>query len=459
MTHAAHQWVDRLSAETLPVLRRTQTQVRDLLKQHGVNHLRLAQVIARDPGFSLHIIRLFNRLPNAPREPVNKIALALPLLGMTRIEEACRTLPCLEERLHGAPRLGLIACYGRAAHAAIYAGALAARRRDPDEGSLYTAALLHDIGEMALWSREPDKMCTMQQLIHQGDGHEDAALEVFGCTLQEISAGLGEMWCLPELIRVSQGLSNSYLPRPLSVMLCAALARESSLGWLRTATLDHVELLAEFLEIPLDSALSWLHGQAAEAARQLYGLPIPLPAFHLIPPVPAPAAKPLPKASPRPPEVQPQPSSATGQTANALQGLIQSALLEIHREIGLQRTMFAMLNSDRTGLRARLVGGDPSAEGLKGFSVDLSTPSLFSLLMKKPQAVSISPANAEKYRALIPPPLQAVINPDQCLLLSVFLRNRPVGLFYADSALQHPITRQQFDSFKAVCQRTLLALA
>jgi HD-like signal output (HDOD) protein len=496
MSQAAHHWVDLLADETLPVMRRTLTQVRDLLNQSSVNHRNLAAVISRDPGFSLHIIRQFSKLPTPPKEPVNRIELAIPLLGMAQVERASRSLPCLEDRLKEPPRRGLIACYSRAAHAAIYARALGLRRHDADEGGLYTAALLHDLGEMALWLQEPDRMRQVHALLHKGDGHEDAAMEVFGCTLQEISAGLSEAWQLPELIKVAQGLSNSYQPRPLTVMLASALARESSLGWQRQGTLDDAELLAEFLEIPLEQTLSWLHTQAAEAARQLQTLPTPLPAFHLIsggePPVekaPAPtvavskekpaavAPQEAVKESPSEPKTVPTPATAAqspvpvepskptpptqtpAKAANPLQQLITTALQQMRREHGLQRAMFAMLNKEKTELRARLVSEQTSDNTLKGFYVELTSPNLFTLLLKKPQAISLTPANAEKYLQLIPAPLHQTINPKQCLAMSVFLHNKPIGLFYADNGLTEAVTPQQFVNFKAVCQRTMLALA
>jgi HD-like signal output (HDOD) protein len=472
MTTVAQQWVDRLANETLPVMQRTLTQVRDLLNQASVNHHNLAEVISRDPGFSLYIIRQFNGLPNAPQEPVKRIELAIPLLGMARVEQASRTLPCLEDRLQGPPRQGLIDCYSRAAHAAIYASALATRRRDADEGSVYTAALLHDIAEMALWSQQPQRMRQILKLVQQGDGYEEAAMEVFGCSLQEISSGLSRAWQLPDLVRDAQGHFNSYQPRPLTVMLASALARETSLGWLRQRTHDHLELLAEFLETPLDQVLAWFHTQAAAAARQLQRLPIPLPAFHLIH-----DGSPLTQPVPRKPQPQsipvaekpapaaaeahaptPAPASAA-KPASPLQQLISTTLQEICGEQGLQRAMFAMLNTDKTTLRARLVSEESAEGSLKGFKVDLATPTLFSLLLKKPQAISLSPSNAQKYQHMIPAPLHAVINPRQFLAMSVFLRNKPIGLFYADNGPKGAITPRQFANFKAVCQRTIKALS
>jgi hypothetical protein len=255
-------------------------------------------------------------------------------------------------------------------------------------------------------------------------------------------------------------------------MLACALARESSLGWLRQQTLDDLELLAEFLRTPLDQTLAWFHSQAAAAARQLQTLPIPLPAFHLPYSGSPPAqAKPR-KTQPQPTPVADKPAPATakahtplpagasaGKSTSPLQQVISTALQEIHREHGLQRAMFAMLNSDKSSLRARLASEESDEDSLKDFKVELASPSLFSLLLRKPQAISLSPTNAQKYQHMIPAPLHTVINPRQFLAMSIFLRNKPIGLFYADNGAQGAITPRQFDNFKAVCQRTIQALS
>jgi len=477
MTETLHEWTRRLKGETLPVLRRTLTQVRDLLNSTSVNHNRLSEVIARDPAFSLFILRRLNELPVQPKEPVSKISLAIPLLGMGLIEQSCRTLPCLEDKLKGPPRRGLIDCYSRGAHAALYAQRFAELRGDRESGSLYTAGLLHDIAEMALWSQVPELMLEIRQKTAQGVEREDAALEVLGCSFESLNVQLSESWGLPPLIAASQGLSNSYLPRPLTVMIASTLARESSLGWQRQRTLDDIELLSEFLDIPLDTTIANLHSLAAEAARQLCSLPIPLPGYWLIsgdapkkqspsgaeekpkpappPPAPEPAKKadaPIPPVTPAPPPVQ------AAEKSNPLQAALMSGLQEMQHQHGLQRVMFALMNKERSALHARVVLEPKADQSLKSFSVELTSPSLFSLLMTKPHALVVKADNLEKYRSMIPVPLHPIINPDSFLAMSVFLRNRPIGLFYADNGPGGVVTPQQYENFKASCQRVIQAL-
>ncbi|MCU7878665.1 MAG: HDOD domain-containing protein [Candidatus Thiodiazotropha sp. (ex Lucinoma borealis)] len=489
MTQTVQDWADKLSADPLPVMQRTLTHVRDLLQKSSVNHNRLSEVISRDPGFSLHIMQRLSSLPNPPKEAVTKISLAIPLLGMGLIEQASQTLLCLEDKLKGPPRRGLIDCYSRAVHAAFYARGLSESQGQSDGDALYTAALLHDLGEMALWSAEPDLMRSIHTKIVDENERESAALEILGFTLEELNAQLSLQWRLPELIHDSQGLSNSYQSRPLTVMLASALARESSLGWHRNRTQDDIELLAEFLDITHDEANAYLHQLSAETARTLDVLPLPLPAFYLIcedrvakdsvqesvPQQPLKqidrvieAPKPIAETQPKPeskPNVTPDETLNAAQPPtpkkriNPLQELLNVALQQMHEELGLSRVMFAMLSPDKTSLKARFVTESDQQLSLKGFSLSTTKPSLFKILMNKPQSISLNRNNAEKYLPMIPQSALEQINPSGFIAMSVFIRGKPVGLFYGDNGISGPgVTRQQYDNFKVICQKTVQAM-
>ncbi|MES9990779.1 MAG: HDOD domain-containing protein [Candidatus Thiodiazotropha sp.] len=485
MTQTVQEWTRTLSSEPLPVMQRTLTHVRDLLGKSSVNHNRLSEIISRDPGFSLHILQRLGNLSTQPKEPVTKISLAIPLLGMEVIKQASHTLPCLEDKLKGPPRRGLIDCYSRAAHAAIYARELAKLKAWQESDTLYTAALLHDIGEMGLWSVAADRMRTIQDKIGSETPRDDASREILGFTLEELSLQLSQHWQLPDLVQESQGLSDNYQPKPLTVRMASTLARDSSLGWRHARTDNDIELLAEFLEIPQERAIAHFHRLAAEAARELHRLPLPLPAFYLIPwdlepskpkmeqaeaaktvaspttpTEPPPAEAPQPPAETAAPETpSAKPEQAPKKRINPLQQLISNALQQMHEELGLSRTMFAMLSPDKTVLKARFVVEAEKQLSLKGFVLNITKPSLFSALLKKPQAVSLNKGNAEKYLPMIPQSALEQMNNSGFATMSVFIHGKPVGLFYADNGISGPgVTRQQYDNFKAICQKTIQAI-
>ncbi|MES9940980.1 MAG: HDOD domain-containing protein [Candidatus Thiodiazotropha sp. 6PLUC2] len=473
MSQTVEEWVRQISAEPLPVMQRTLTQVRDLLdKKTSVNHSRLAEVISRDPGFSLYVLQQLRNPSNQPKEAITRISLAIPMLGMALIEKASKTLPCLEDKLKGPPRRGLIGCYSRAVHAACYARGLSEFRNQSDGDTLYTGALLHDIGEMAIWSDAPDTMIRIQKKIEAGDDRESVAQAELGFTFETLNIKLSERWQLPDLIRDAQGSANSFQPKPLTVMLASTLARETTLGWSSKKTVADLELLAEFLEIPQEQAISRLHKLAAETARTLQALPLPLPAFFIICGDEKPVKKTQPetaKAAPakkvasekRPTPVPPKAANPPPpKKSNPLQDMLSSALEQMHQDLGLSRTMFAMLSPDRKMLRSRLVIESEQQLSLKDFALDFKNPSLFKILLNKPQAISLNKGNAEKYLAMIPPEAKEQINTSGFISMSIFIRNKPVGLFYADNGLSGPgVTRQQFENFKAICQKVMKTMS
>ena len=377
MSSSMQEWVERLSAKPLPAMRQTLSRARDLLDASNTNHSVLGEVVARDPGFSLYLLRSLNSLPKGPREPVSNIPNAISLLGMAAIERAIHDLPTLDGGSTESAKLGLAECYSRAAHAGIYAAGLAKWRGQAGQQAFATAALLHDVGEMALWAHTPQVMNKIQRLIALGGGREDAAVQVLGFTLEELNRQLGSRWRLPALAQESQGIFNSYKPQPLTVMLACAVARASAFDWQNRELLDLLELLAELLELPLDQVQSQLHQYAAHAARELQPLEFPLPAFRLVlapskeirTTTSEPDRQPQGKAGTNRPiagvtpdrQTSSQSRPAQEDQTNPLHTQLMRAFRDMQQHHGLRSVMFAMLSPDKTRLKARFVAGVKAA--------------------------------------------------------------------------------------------------
>jgi HD-like signal output (HDOD) protein len=476
MLESINDWVYRLSSKPLPVMRQTLTRVNELLKNTHASLTKLSEVVGLDPGFSLYLFQYLNDLPKRPREPICKIPNVISILGMIAVEQAVAQIPVLEERLKGASRLGLIDCYSRAAHATVYAAGLAKRLGQQDPQTFITAALLHDVGEMALWVQAPDVMRGIHSRITQGAGREDAALEVLGFSFEELNQQLGSRWRLPALVQDSQGLFNSYQPQPLTVMLACAIARASAKGWGNPELMEYLELLADFLNIPEDKAQALLHQYAAQAGRQLYRLPLPLSVHRLLQ-LPAEnktaanpqAVKPtkttagavspphLSATRPTPLSTQPSPAETavkTDKQANPLHLQLTRTIDEMQNAHGLDNVMFAMLSPDKRCLKARYVASASQNDRLRSFETRLDQPGLFSIIMQKPQALWCNAANRERYLPMIPPQAIQTLCDKGFLIMSIFFRNKPIGMFYADNTeAANDLTADQFNNFKVSCQR------
>jgi hypothetical protein len=144
---------------------------------------------------------------------------------------------------------------------------------------------------------------------------------------------------------------------------------------------------------------------------------------------------------------EPAPAAKIG----SLQQSLGRVMRQILDELGLQRVMFAMLTPDRQAIRARYLL-EPEHSGLSGFAVSARQPGLFSLLLTKPHGIWINSSNQAKYRPHIPPEVAGLLNPQGYYLVSVVVKGKPIGLFYADAGPRaDTMSETQFHQFKQLC--------
>jgi hypothetical protein len=194
-----------------------------------------------------------------------------------------------------------------------------------------------------------------------------------------------------------------------------------------------------------------LHRVAAEAARELHGLGLRIPVWGLVDSEPPPASEgPEPEAS--------KSSAQRGSTDGALgMGTLHDALHGVmsamQREAGVTRVLFAMLTQDRQALKARFVLGAAPDAALRGFAAPMARQNLFSLLMRKPQALWLHPGNAARYVNLLGAGLRQSVSEAGFYTASLFVRGRPVGLFYGDALDADPLGEGGFEAFRRLSQR------
>ena len=104
----------------------------------------------------------------------------------------------------------------------------------------------------------------------------------------------------------------------------------------------------------------------------------------------------------------------------------------MHEGLGLNRVVFAMLTPDKGQLRARSILGSDNDPLFNRFVIDLESHNLFTRLLEKPQSLWLDENNRGKFFPLIPIGFHKLIRNDSFLVMSLFVRNKPVGIFYAD---------------------------
>jgi len=451
-------WVGELTQQDLPVLRQTRQALTALEKLANVSGSQISAQALPDPMMVLKVMRMANS-GRASRfaQPVLTIEHAVMMNGLSASFAKMQTCPVLEEIVTPEVSHGWWIVIARAYHAACQARDWAILRLDMNVEEVYIATLLQELGEMALWNVVPEQMKRLEN-ERRKQGAAEAEQQRFGFTLDALTLALAEAWNLPPLIASALRTEDCEAhPRARLVSLARKLARHAEHGWYDIALQQDMEEIADTLKISMDDATARIHRVAADTARGRT-FPAVSPAATWLPLLPGPW--PDDEVSPAP--VVSDPFDETMATLAAdvggklhLNDLMKLVLKGMRDGIGLQRLVFAVLTPDGAQLRARFVVGAGESAALRQFQFDMHKPSLFSKLMGKKQAFWMNDETRPKVQSLLDEETQRITEGYQFFAMSVAVRGRSVGLFYADHEA-NALEAAAYEKFKRLCTQAAL---
>lgn len=480
------EWAAYLDTVDLPVLRSTAEAVGRLAKTPDqVTSAALAQVILHDPMLTLRVLRLANRPRSARFETeVTMAEHAVVVIGVTPLFEQLSRLSVVEDRLQAKERAldDLRLALSHAFHAAYLARDWAILRMDMQAEEVYVAALLHDFVHLVLGCVVPEDLRKVRRLRRkEGLGAEEAETRVFGFPLHQLQDELALAWRIPELTLALMDPGNAERPRTRLVLLAAEVVRHAARGWYNEALEQDYAALAEMLRITPDDAASLVHVDCVVAARgwRRYGVP-PLAAWLPLLPGEWPE-EPEEEEAPRPAAPQPgsgethfhhrrgRPETFKRSMADIaahcngtlnLHDMMSLVMRGMHEGIGLDRVVFALMLPDRSAVKVKYVIGAQPDSPLRHFAFSMQTANLFARLMGKVQGVWVNGGNRGQLGPLIDEELLAMTEGEDFFAMSVYVREKPVGLFYADKKdNDEPLTDKNYQEFKNLVLQAAQGLA
>ena len=443
----------KLPEVRLPVMPQTAGELRRLLDLRSTRHSQLQDILLADPAALIAVFRELEHARPGASDQVGDAAHAVSLIGVDAFRRLIEGLPVRDSGERPVENASVCA-YSSAAHAAVYATAIAERRGLARPEELATAALLQNPAVLALAAAEPESTQRAVNAVRDGVSADVAFGAELGEPLQDANRRLAETWALPALARQALGDWDDFNPRPQVVRLADEIAQTTAIGWYGEHADALTALLGEFLGLEPDQTSSWLHCRSVDAARRLSPFAYPLPGYRLalIPggddededdDLPLPASRRVTTATTQ---------AATRTDLNATMGAIMK---RIRREVGATRVVFAILNRKRNHLRTRLALGAAGEDGLRHLDLDLGQRHLFSILMGKPQSLWLNSTNAAKYRRYLPEPLHGMLAGADTFMMSLYVGNRPLGLMVGDG---NGLDADGYRQFRELCQEATTAL-
>lgn len=466
-------WLDAISNRDLPILRASLQALGEQAQLVGeINGSQISTVVLPDPMLVLKVMRMANSgRSNRFAQPVVTIEHAVMMVGLGASFNQMLACEALEDALSQEAQSGLLRCVGRARHAATQARDWATQRLDMNVEEVYIAALLHAVGEMALWTVDASSMLQVEALQEQL-GHEQAQQQVLGFRCGELSLSLARAWNLPPLIQAAFDPAECEAhPRPRLASLANRLATLCTSGWYAPELTEVAGQVADTLHLPDDDVTARMHRVAAEMARTrpLAGVVHPATWLPMLPgPWPGPAQQP--EAEPQAAAAEPVPPSLNtlqqvlDEIAAHLDGTLtlhdlMQLVLRGMGQIGLERVVFGLLTPDKSELRAKYVVGATEDAALKRFRFDLRQPHLLARMLARQQAFWLNPETRGKVASLLSAEMQSILA-QEYLLMTLAVHGRVVGHFYADRGNSgSPMDAACYEDFKALCTRAAEAMA
>ncbi len=465
-----NKWVKLAFNEPVPVLKYTIKELRYLCSKAEIPLKEITHVVERDPGLVVHILRTSNnRRKGRLATEITHVNQAFRLMGTDQLTELPDALPAVGDILQGQAKIRLLATFNRAYHAARFATDWAALRRDMTPDEVFAAAQLHFLGEMILSIHAPELLEKITKLrINDNLASEEAQYMILGFTLNELTQKIAEKLQFPSLVTEALSAENAKFPRAYGIMLGVQLARNISYeGWYSPYTLEIQKQIAEWMDISVDEVIARTHTIAAEIARETPQYDTE-PAARLLPLI---RTLPTDNGANNKTDAQIQTHAAIclipqlSLLRDAVQMMtkfspknisrdefIQHIVTSMHDGIGLNRVVFCLFNQEEEILQGHVIKGAENDPAFNRFTIKLGASNLFSHLMSKPQAVLINESTRGKFWPLVSTDFQKLINTNSFVAMSIFVKNKPYGLFYADrhtSICQ--IEERSYNYFKTLC--------
>lgn len=476
-------WVERLNRQGMPVFAGTARDLARISASEGSSAAELARVVLQDAGMTARVLRVANSpLYNPGGHRISTISRAVVVLGFDAVRSICLSIAVVEAIGNARSKERVARQMARSFHAATQARTFAARRRDGAPEEVFIATLLYHLGALAFWSFSEELAGRLEAALERpGVDARHAEREVLGFELRQLTRELGREWQLGELLEHAVDGKQDEDPRVSNITLGHELAAAAEQGWDAAPVAAVLERVAETLYLPLDQVTRLAHGNAEEAAKTAahYGAAY---VRGLIPTVrrraepdagdaPGETAPPedVPPAAPGR-FVEPDPMlqlqilrelSALLETDPDFNLLLEMVLEGLHRGIGLDRALFALLSADRRTVQARYALGWDRVEVRSRFAFPAAPPeaNVFAHVLAGDAALWVRDPPQVEVAPLLPPQIAAVTG-GGFFTMPIVVNRRAIGLFYADRrASGRPLDADAFTSFKHFGQQANLGLS
>lgn len=452
-------WMRMLVDKEMPTLNSVVREICELSEDDECRTDDLTKIILRDVSLTSKVLKIANSVHyNRSFTPIRTVSRGIIQLGFDNLKNITLTSSLIDSFLKGKPKELLIGSLAQSFHAAVQAKALVPYLDGEHKEQVFIAALLRNIGELAILSSGNPSAEQFVIARNFDPTHESSISHKYlGVDINSLSRALVNEWSLGELVRESCE-DNA---RPSTMARAVNLGNELSKNIHKGINSPEMEKIyqqmAKLCDITSDAAKIQVIHMAEEAAviAKTYGVEVLLQAL---------------------PDTQADetlhntPQVRTGyefqQHINQIHKcmfdggdiskIMQLSVMALYEGSGLPRVTISMLDYKAKSLDIRYVAGKGTNVWRQTVRIELDKLHKGELLhefLRLQQAVWYQPSISPKPLGA----LSVLTTKGDIMLAPLKIDKRLIAMVYADGA-EGKLTARQFEDFQLIANQLNLIL-
>lgn len=449
-------WMRVLMDQDMPTLNAV---VREICEHSGSDTCHadeLTAIILRDATLTSKVLKIANSIHyNHSFTPIKTVSRGIVQLGFDNVRNIALTTSLVDGFLTGHFKMLLIECLAKSFHAAVQARALVPLLNHDQKEQVFIAALLRNVGELALLAsgREVAELFVVRRNQNPAD-ELHLAQSLLGVDIQQLNNGVIKAWALQDLVLYAGDQKPHSNAISSAITLGVELSRYIHKGLQSPEMLKLYPQVAAMNRISLSAAAAHVRKMAEEAAliAQCYGVNTTLVKMQ---------AESHVSSSAPPPDDHAFQKQLNQLLRLMFEGVGLAKIFQVSLEClaqgsGIARLGIATVNYTSKTLAFQYVAGKDTLIWRQHVHIGLDKLGKQELLYAFLQAQKplwYQPAKGKQELGA----LQALCRNGDILLAPIKIDNRLFAVIYADAAEQQ-LSARQFEDFQLIGNQLNLIL-
>ncbi len=478
--------LDLVQGKPLPVFKQTIQNLEKFHDKPNSSIPKIVETLSLDPCYAYQIfVKANTGLVKNKRQPATTLDHAILVLGVPQVIAIGEQLPLMSDQENSPAKSRISQIISRTYHAGVQARELIFDHVQTSTEEAFITAQLRNIYLVSLWFHAPEEMSGLIKTTPQQSLFNKTGI------LTEVGKQLSKQNHFSDL------LQHSFDPQTDSERLVKIISYANQIaqlaenGWYSDQMDSLITQSSKTLGISEELLSQLSHRNAVIAAKESTFYPIRPAAYRLIETnrsdspvakvssisekkleatpevkIPVKKSKPTSKVVQRKKTVVKKPTSDLSSQLKILvemgykkrppQEILQFSFSLLTKLSGQKPVTFFLSDKNRTLLKSRFTANLKDQK--KTIILPLKQKNIFLSLMQKQQSIWINSENRKKFSVLLSAEFPIQISNTDFMAMSLFIQNKPVGLFYIESIPDQPFSPDHYQQFVSICKTTSKSL-